>query len=364
MESREVFSQPELEKVLGDPDLIPICAGDGEFTVGGDHFVRAADSARLTVGDTVAVEAGGAASVTATDRAHVTARDAVRVNASGSARVIARNHVFVRAHGESRIVAGADSAVEAAEDAFVVAMGRAGVRADDRSRVRALLSARVILRGETRAWAWGRAVAEVRDAAQVTAWGSAHDLATGSARVEALEMAMVTAGGSATVRAFGTAIVRARNRASVEAAPGVAVMRHAPAAVSGGGASEAAHPTDPAEWCAHYGVPVDDGVVVLYKAVDDRFQSYHGTSYVPGSTPVADDWDGGDRECGGGLHFSPRPTFALAAPADDVRFVACPVRLSDMAFHPRGFYPSMVKARGACAPVYEVDEAGAALPSV
>jgi hypothetical protein len=363
MESREVFSQPELEAVLGNPDLIPICAGDGEFTVGGNHFVRAADSARLVVGDSVAVEAGGATTVVATGRAHVTARDAAGVEAADSVRVIARNSVFVRARGRSRIVAGADSTVEAGEDSFTVAMGRAGVRAEDRCRVRALLNARVILRGEARVWAWGRAVVQATDAVSVTAWGSAHVVATGSAAVEALEMATVAAGGSATVHAFGAAVVRARNRARVDAAPGVAVMRHAPATVSGGGAAEATHPTSAGEWCAYYGVPVDDGVVVLYKAVDQSFQSYHGTSYVPGSSPMAADWDGGEQECGGGLHFSPRPTFALAAPAEEARFVACPVLLADLAFHPGGLYQSKVKARGVCAPVYEVDEDGAALPS-
>jgi hypothetical protein len=368
MESRDVFSQRELEEVLGQPDLIPICAGEGDFTVGGDHFVRAADSARLVVGDAVSVEAGGSATVLATGRTSVAARHSVTVEAGDSATVIAGNHVFVQARGQSRVFAQADSIVDAADDSFVVAIARSRVRAGDRCRVRALLSARALLRGEARGWVWGMAVAQATERAEVTAWGSASVFATNSASVEALETAVVSASGSSTVRAFGLVMVRARGRAQVEAADGVAVMRHGGALVSGAGVAETAYPQTAEEWCAYYGVPVEDGVVTLYKAVDENYESYHGTSYRPGSSPSAEDWDGGEQECGGGLHFSPRPTFALAAPSDEMRFVACPVRLADIAFHPGGVYPKKVKARAVCAPVYEVHEDGsaiaAALPSV
>jgi hypothetical protein len=362
MESRDVFTQQELEEVLRRPDLIPICAGDGEFTVAGDHFVRAADSARLLAGDTVMVEAGGSATVVARGRTHVTARNSVTVDADDWAVVIAGNHVLVRAHGQSRVVAGAHAVVEAGDETSVVALGRAGVRARDRCRVRALLSTRVNLKGEARAWVWGLAVAHASQRATVTVWGSAHVFAAGSVSVEALETAVVTVGGTATVRAFGSVMVRARGRAQIEATDGVAVMRHGPGAVvSGTGVTEATRPGSPEEWCAYYGIPVENGVAIFYKAVDENFDSYHGGSYRPGSEPSAPDWDGGEQECGGGLHFSPRPTFALAAPADDMRFVACPVRLEDIAFHPGGVYPDKVKARRLCAPIYEVHEDGTAV---
>jgi hypothetical protein len=136
-------------------------------------------------------------------------------------------------------------------------------------------------------------------------------------------------------------------------------MRHG----KGGAAAAATSPTDtppsaPAQWCRYYGIPVEDGVAVLFKAVDEDFSSGRGTSYRPGTSPAAPDWDGGERECGGGLHLSPRPTFALAAPEDDVRFVACPVRLADIAVHPRPLYPDKVKVPAVCAPVYEVREDG------
>jgi hypothetical protein len=363
MESRDVYTQQELDEVLSEPDLIPICAGEGEFTVRGDRFVRAADSARVEVGDAVSVEAGGSATVVAADRAHVTARDSVTVEAGDSTAVTAGNHVFVRARGRSRVVAGAHAIVEAVDDTSVVAMARAAVRARDRCRVRAMFSTRVNLRGDARAWVWGMAAAYAVERATVTAWGSANVFAGDSVTVEALETAVVTASGSATVRAFGSVMVRARGQAHVETTGGAAVMRHGPGpVVSGTTVTVATRPNTAEEWCAWYGVPVEDGIAILYKAVDEDFNSYHGGSYVPGTAPVAEDWDEGERECGAGLHFSPRPTFALAAPQDDMRFVACPVRLEDVAFRADGLYPDKVKARGVCAPVYEVDEDGTASP--
>ena len=184
-------------------------------------------------------------------------------------------------------------------------------------------------------------------------------MATGSGKVEARENAFVAAGGSVRVRAFGAAMVRARGRAQIEATDGVSITRHSLAAtVSGGHVTDAVRFATPEEWCEYYGIEVDDGVAILYKAVDQDFNSYHGTSYRPGTEPYAPDWDGGEQECGGGLHFSPRPIFALPRPDDSMRFVACPVRLEDMVVHPQGDYPDQVKARGVCGPVYEVHEDG------
>jgi hypothetical protein len=364
MESRDVFTQQELDAALEQPDVIPVCVGEGEFTATGDRFVRVAESARLVAHDAVSVEAGGSGSVIASGHTHVTARNQVTVEADERAVVVAGNQVFVRARGQTRVVAGAHSRIDAAHEAFVVAMARATVRAGDRCRIRAMFSARVNLNGDARAWAWGLAVVHATQRTAVTAWGSASVFASDSTDVEALETAVVTAGKSTTVRAYGATMVRARGNSQVDAGAGVAVLRHGGGPVVAGVAvTDAVRPTTAAEWCGYYGVPVDDGVAILYKAVDENFESYHGGSYVPGSQPSAPDWDGGAQECGGGLHFSPRPTFALAAPVDDVRFVACPVRIEDIAYQRHAMYRDKVKARCVCAPVYEVHEDGTAVES-
>ena len=117
--------------------------------------------------------------------------------------------------------------------------------------------------------------------------------------------------------------------------------------------------TTASEWCDQYGVTVADGVATLYKCVDEGYRSDHqgGISYAPGTIPEATDWDGGEAECGGGLHFSPHPAMTLEFwnKQGSPRFVACPVRLDDIAVRADARMPQKVKARRCCAPVYEVD---------
>jgi len=359
MESLDVFTQDELDDALARRDVIPVCAGDGAFVVSGDRFVRAADSAHVTIRDTVAVEAGGSTTIVATDRTNVRALHAATVEASGSAVVSAGDRVFVRARDAVTVAATRNAVVEASDTASVMAMAWAFVRATDACRVRVLSSAQVTASGQVHVWAWGQAAVTGLEDSAIEAWGSATVMATGSGTVEARENAIVLAGGTVRVRAVGGAMVRARGRAQIEATDGVSITRHSRAAtVSGGRVTDAVRFATPQEWCEYYGVEVNDGVAILFKAVDEDFNSYHGMPYRPGTEPSAPDWDGGEQECGGGLHFSPRPTFALPRPTDSMRFVACPVRLEDIVVFPQGDYPDQVKAPAVCAPVYEVDEDG------
>jgi hypothetical protein len=183
--------------------------------------------------------------------------------------------------------------------------------------------------------------------------------ALGESTVEARESCFVEAGGNARVRAFGATIVRARGSATIDALDHVSVTTHGPTpTVNGGNVTRAPAPQTAQEWCDLYGVEVRDGIATLYKAVDSEFKSYHGMSYLPGTEPQAPDWDGGEAECGGGIHLSPRPGLALPRTYGARRFVACPVRVADIVTHPGGYYPDTVKAPGVCAPVYEVDELG------
>jgi hypothetical protein len=102
---------------------------------------------------------------------------------------------------------------------------------------------------------------------------------------------------------------------------------------------------------------VKRGTAILYKALDGELKAPHnGFPYPLGSKPKAPDWDGGDAECGGGLHFSPRPVNARQFySGDDVRYVACPVKLAEIVVHKNPSYPDKVKAPRVCGAVYEVD---------
>ena len=136
--------------------------------------------------------------------------------------------------------------------------------------------------------------------------------------------------------------------------------------IEGGGFIQRIDISTPEKWCEFYGVEVRDGIALLGKCVQKDFTSYRKAPdgsrvlYSPGETPQAKDWDGGDVECGKGLHFSPTPSgaheFAIDYTAE--HDLICPTRLSDMAVHPDGTYPQKVKASGCAAPIWEVNRRG------
>ncbi|MDR7257835.1 hypothetical protein J2X47_002015 [Sphingomonas sp. BE270] len=114
----------------------------------------------------------------------------------------------------------------------------------------------------------------------------------------------------------------------------------------------------PADWCDYYGVPVQDGVATVYKAVGANYMSKWGADYTPGTMPQAPDWDGGARECGKGLHFSPSPRATHRFVHRPTHYLECRIALEDMAVHFDGDYPEKCKAKGVCAPLIEVDVNG------
>jgi hypothetical protein len=119
----------------------------------------------------------------------------------------------------------------------------------------------------------------------------------------------------------------------------------------------------PEAWCQFYDVPIqEDGTVILYKALNEDYKATRNDfEYLPGSCPVAPDWDP-EIECGGGLHFSPNPIEALAFNPWARHLVACPILLSEIKTHIlSGVIPEKVKAPRVFKPCYEVDSEGKAL---
>jgi hypothetical protein len=194
---------------------------------------------------------------------------------------------------------------------------------------------RFVLRGES--------VAFATDAAHAELWGNAH--------AELWENAHAVADGAVALRMFDSSTAKAGRQ--------VVIQRHSRLTkISGGIQIDVELPTTAADWCAWHGVKVADGVATVYKGVNANFRSDRGADYTPGSAPVADDWDGGHKECGSGLHFSPTPWMTRDFTSPE-KFVACSVRLSDMrAPQADDQYPSKIKASGCCAPCVEVDVFG------
>ena len=114
----------------------------------------------------------------------------------------------------------------------------------------------------------------------------------------------------------------------------------------------------PQDWCDHYGVEVNDGIAIVFKALNEDFSSGRDSSfkYLPGTAPKADKFD--DIECSHGLHFSPHPRMALAFHVNAKKFVACPVKVESMLLFMNGAYPEKCKAPELAAPCWEVTEDG------
>jgi len=193
----------------------------------------------------------------------------------------------------------------------------------------------------------------------VVAWGSSHVVAWGSSHVVAWESSHVEAWGRSHVEAWGRSHVEAWGRSHVEASKYNSVTIFGKSVEARGGVQiHIPEILTAKEWCDYYGVNIKKGIAVLFKATDENFETQKGVKYLPKTIPEAPDWDGGKKECGGGLHFSPHPQMALEFRSDAKRFVACPVQVKDIVVHKNAVHPQKIKAKKCCAPVWEVDRYG------
>ena len=209
------------------------------------------------------------------------------------------------------------------------------------------------LQYEVKLVAGGSSHVEAWESSHVEAWESSHVEAWGSSHVVARESSHVVASGYVSISIFGKNIVKMTAKCH-------AFIHNAAAEITGGKTTKAILKT-PADWCEYYGVPVIKGVATVYKSVKGDYSNpYNGTvKYIPGTMPEAKDWDGGKAECGGGLHFSPCISMALEFhKGDDAKYLACQIKLSEMAVHFDGSYPNKCKAKRVIAPLIEVDRNG------
>ena len=192
-----------------------------------------------------------------------------------------------------------------------------------------------------------RVVARGSSQPRVVAWGSSQPrvVARGSSqpRVEACGLVQLSI--------FGRVIAKASASVAV-------LIEGSSGKVTGGKQTRRQEIATGKAWCGYYGVPIVRGVAVLYKALDANFEASDNLIYTPGTMPTAPDWDGGEAECGGGLHFSPHPHMAQAFKENAETFVACPVKVSEIVVHKNAQFPEKVKAPRVCAPCWQVDEEG------
>jgi hypothetical protein len=184
------------------------------------------------------------------------------------------------------------------------------------------------------------------------------DRVTGDGNIAIVRSGRFVAWGSSHVEARGSSHVVAWGSSHVEATSCVSVHRQSSRAqIRGGVVIEAPRLETAQQWCEFYGVKISRGIATLYKAVRDDFRSAHGMSYRPGETPAAPDWDPVP-ECGSGLHFSFHPSAAKAFDYEATRFVACPVRVSELVVHPDGDTSKVKAPRVVGKGCVEVDRQG------
>src|SRR3990167_2542901 len=220
-------------------------------------------------------------------------------------------------------------------------------------------SSHAVLWGSSHAELWGSSHAELRESSHAVLresshavlresshavlWGSSHAVLRESSHAVLRESSHAVLWGSSHARASKYAVLHIHGKFA-KAVGGVKI--------------KVPVPTTAKDWCAFYGVTVKAGLAILFKAVRDDFRSAHGTLYAPGSTPKAEDWDGGKAECGGGLHFSFHPSAAKDFDSEATRFVACPVLLKNIKVYRSADYPGKIKAPQVDAALWDCGEDG------
>lgn len=193
---------------------------------------------------------------------------------------------------------------------------------------------------------------------QVVLKGSSSAVLRGSSSAVLWESSRAELRESSSAEAYGNVFLRVFSARKIKASASAVIMMHGKAkSIIGGKRIKAVKPTTAAEWCKFHGVEVKKGIATLYKGLDENFMSDHGGNYEPGEMPKSETWNATE-ECGSGLHFSPTPAHTLQFKSNAKKFIACGVRVSEIAIHPDGDYPNKCKAPRVVTPCYEVDRKG------
>jgi hypothetical protein len=353
----EVKTQQELNEAVKDNSEKEIrLVGNGSFEIYDSSQVRAYGSSQVTACDSSQVRAYGSSQVTAYGSSQVRAYGSSQVTACDSSQVRAYGSSQVTAYGSSQVRAYGSSQVTAYGSSQVRAYGSSQVTACDSSQVRAYGSSQVRAYGSSQVTACDSSQVTACDSSQVRACDSSQVRAYGSSQVTACDSSQVRAYGSSQVRACGSSQVTACDSSQVTATKYVAVTQQdKQAKIKGGVLIKLPTIRTAHQWCDFYDVPIKAGIAILYKALRNNYKTSRGFLYAPNTTPSAPDWDGGEQECGGGLHFSPKPFMALAFDNEATKFMACPVLVKEIKVHKNPSFPGKVKAPRIFKPCYEVD---------
>ncbi len=217
-----------------------------------------------------------------------------------------------------------------------------------------------VLRGNSHAELWenshaelrGNSHAELRDNSHAVLWDNSH------AELWDNSHAVLRDNSHAVLRGNSHAELWDNSHANTKSPYACAILKSKDSHCMGRHIGD--KPLTPKEYLSDCGIDMEGEFVILYKSVRANFASFRSedVKYIIGSEIIAPDWDkNADIECGKGLHLSPTVQQARSFNNKGL-YLACRVRLSDIANLPSyAKYPDKIRVR-ACVPLYQVDIEG------
>ena len=227
--------------------------------------------------------------------------------------------------------------------------GNAAAQLSDNATAQLFGNATAQLFGNAAAQLFDNATAQLSDNATARLSGNATARLSGNATAQLSGNATAQLFDNATAQLFGNATARGSKYTAIHK------LSRASTAKGAGVIIEVPEITTMEQFLDYYGIEVKRGKATVFKLVNENWVSDHGTTYEPGSKPSAADWSTRP-ECGGGLHFSPRP-FMAQKYANGTRFLACEIKVTDAVVITGGGRPDKLKAKS-CKVLYECDEDG------
>jgi hypothetical protein len=101
-----------------------------------------------------------------------------------------------------------------------------------------------------------------------------------------------------------------------------------------------------------HGLKEEDKSIILYKIVNNDYSDFYTgkVKYKVGEEVACNDWSNKDRECGGGLHLSPTPEFAMKYHQGKV--LKCKVKIKDIKVYSKCSFADKVR----CKKVFVMEE--------
>ena len=183
--------------------------------------------------------------------------------------------------------------------------------------------------------------AELRENSHAVLWGNSH--------------AVLRENSHAELRENSHAVLRENSHAQCQSPYACGILKSIAAKCTCRQVGD--KPISAKEYLASCGIQIKNQYAILFKSVKANFSSFRTSEieYIIGKETIAPDWDADAKvECGKGLHLSPSVKQAISF-GDDKTYLACRVKIKDIASLPAfAEYPDKIRVR-ACTPLYQVD---------